>query len=703
MQYYFSIFGFINGIVALLLGTAFMIRNRHDLSHRLFFILSLIASIYSFSFWRWHSVSGDEQVALVWIKFFIVGLVLQPVLYFHFVTVFLDIKRTKFLAAYYAASAYYLLLTFIDFFVKDVSGRSDFMFWPGASLMFYLLAATHFIALTAYLIFLLAEYYGQKQSLQKLQIKYLIAATIFAFLAWTSHFYLWFNVNVLPFGNLFACFYLVILAYLLSRERLMDIRLILSKVYIYLVLIFFVYLFYTFFYYLDNGPTIHKDYITFFLRIIFALIFIVFFIPFLNLIQKTGDYIFFKGYNPATVIKDVLIKLTSVINLEELLDVLAQEFKMAIGSDRVGFLVFNLGANEEIEGFKFNPSINLSFIFHPSDAMMEKLQKEKSIIIRGELGAEAGAIAEEMDFHHVRNLAPLIYKDKVIGLMIIDDKESGESFTQEEIEFIEVMGRQASVAIINAMLHKQVEDLNEQLETKYKKKTSALKEQSEDLQEFFRISSLKIKDQLLSLKDIIKDQISRSSQAKKMLSEPYLKVLKTSDIINDIIKASEMDAGAFELSLEKVDLKKIMKKVYSERSTAAKLKNLKFTLDLPKEAIPPIEGNGEYLEQVVVSLVNNAIRYTESGIVAMSLERNDNDIIVRVKDSGIGIRKKDIPKLFQRFQRGTNAVATHPDGSGLGLFIAKKIIDSHKGASIYVEDSALNKGTVFALKFRYYD
>jgi len=699
MQFYISYIGLINGIISLIIGFFILAKDYGKKSNRYFFGLSVLSAIYGISFWLWLSQSTG-QAALIWIKLFLIALIVQPIVYLRLISKILNLRTNRAQIIFSLASIYYILLILIDLFAGNLGSISEFSYWPSFKLTFAVFVSTHAVGLTAYIYYLLAENYFNELNLSKLQTRYLLVATLLAFLGWYSHLFLWFNIAVLPFGNLFSCLYLVILAYLLAKERLMDLRLIMSKIYVYSVLLFIVYLFYWAFYFVDTSVRAHDQLITIAARIVFALLFLMFFLPFIRIVQKTGDYLFFKGYNPENIIKDVLIKFTSVIDVNELLDVLAVEFNKAIGTNRVGFLIFDIGKNDEVAGFKYNPSINLSFLFHPSERLLNKIRSEKKIIIRSELDEGDADIAKEMDFHHVNNISPLIFKDSVIGLMVINDKVSGESFTQEEIEFIEVIGKQASVAIVNAMLHKEVEDLNEQLKARYKSQTSALKEQSEDLQEFFKISSFKVKEQLSAIKEILKGEIAKSKKTKTMLSEPYLKVLKTADIINDIIKASEMGAGGFELSFEKVDLNKILRQVYNDRLTAAKLKNLKFKLVMPEKPPPKILGNSEYLEQVITSLVNNAIRYTEKGAVELSLGFDSSNITIRVKDSGIGIRKKDADALFQRFKRGSNAVAAHPDGSGLGLFIAKKIIDAHQGASIYLEESALNKGAVFAVSFK---
>jgi signal transduction histidine kinase len=693
----------LNIFISVILGAYIFLKNWRSFSRRLFLLLCLIIAVSSFAFIKWLSFGSDFFRAIFWIKIYTLAFVFMPVVYFHLVIHSLDIKRYRFIIIYYLVSVYYGVLVLIDFFLVGASARKYFELWPDPKLLFSIFIATHLFILPVYLIFLLVDNYRKKISLKKLQIKYLIVSTILVLISWVSTIFLWYKIDIYPFGNFIFSVCLLIIAYMLSRQRLMDLRLVLNKIYIYGLLCAFIFLFYSLIYFIDISildTSFSTANIT--IRILFALVFALAFIPFYFLVQKTGDYLFFKGYNPGHVIKDVLIKLQSVINIDDLLDVLADEFDKAIGTDKVGFLIFDIGENDEIEGFKYNPSINLSFIFQPSELLLQKLQAEKRVIIRSELSAGNKDIMQEMDFHQIKNIAPLIFKDRVIGLLIINNKISGESFNQEEVEFIEIMGRQASVAIVNSMLYKEVADLNEKLKLRFEKQTIDMKEKTEDLQDFFKISAFRLRSQLTDIKNILKKNIKNSSTSKSKknyMKDSYAKALKSADIINDILQATEMNSADFVFEKEEVDLKKLLKKVCESEKLNADLKNIGFSLKLPKEKISKIIGNEKYLEQAIASLINNAIVYTFKGEVSVKAEEKHGEISISIKDTGIGISKNDIPKLFLKFSRAKNAVKAYDEGSGLGLYIVKQIIDAHPGATIDIAKTTLNRGTEFILKF----
>ena len=123
-----------------------------------------------------------------------------------------------------------------------------------------------------------------------------------------------------------------------------------------------------------------------------------------------------------------------------------------------------------------------------------------------------------------------------------------------------------------------------------------------------------------------------------------------------------------------------------------------------------MQGDRKYLEQAVYNLISNALKYTPStvmvkearatrkqkGVVTVSLKPERHSLIVTISDNGIGIPKNEVGKLFRKFARADNATAMYTDGSGLGLYIVKEIIEGHHG-KVWAE-SELQKGSNFYIK-----
>jgi signal transduction histidine kinase len=133
-----------------------------------------------------------------------------------------------------------------------------------------------------------------------------------------------------------------------------------------------------------------------------------------------------------------------------------------------------------------------------------------------------------------------------------------------------------------------------------------------------------------------------------------------------------------------------------EKQLEAKDKKIKLKLDIPKQ-LPLVLASERYLEQAIVNLINNALVYTEKGSVTVKASKEKETVLIQIIDTGIGISKKDAARLFDKFVRARNATSTYTDGTGLGLFITKKIIDGHKNAKVWIEKTQLGKGTTFTI------
>jgi signal transduction histidine kinase len=143
-----------------------------------------------------------------------------------------------------------------------------------------------------------------------------------------------------------------------------------------------------------------------------------------------------------------------------------------------------------------------------------------------------------------------------------------------------------------------------------------------------------------------------------------------------------------------LDLEKLVANVVEELESVAKKKGLRFTYKKPKTALPTLKLDEEKLRQVIMNLIDNSIKYTKQGSVTVSLYQKDNRVIFSVKDTGIGIDEEGKDNLFKKFSRGTGTSLIHTEGTGLGLYVAKQIVEGH-GGDIRVESPGEGKGSEF--------
>ncbi|WP_380024885.1 sensor histidine kinase [Effusibacillus consociatus] len=184
--------------------------------------------------------------------------------------------------------------------------------------------------------------------------------------------------------------------------------------------------------------------------------------------------------------------------------------------------------------------------------------------------------------------------------------------------------------------------------------------------------------------------------------EQYLEIIdqeskRLTRLIYDLFELSKMEEGKVILNFEWIDLAEIVENSVQKTSLKAKQKGLRIQLNI-QDDLPLVWGDGLRMEQILINLIDNAIRYTEQGEISVQLQGVDRDqVMVSVEDTGIGIPKTELPFIFERFYRVEKSRSRQYGGTGLGLAIVKKLVEL-QGGSIEVF-SQLGKGTRFEIKF----
>ena len=163
-------------------------------------------------------------------------------------------------------------------------------------------------------------------------------------------------------------------------------------------------------------------------------------------------------------------------------------------------------------------------------------------------------------------------------------------------------------------------------------------------------------------------------------------------LINDIMTISKIDQQKLKFKLECVEIVELIHNVKEDMEGEATKKGIKLCIELPNEKIV-VNADSQRLMQVIVDLINNALKFTEDGEVRVKVVKKGDDALVSIKDTGIGIPENELQNIFERFYQVDHTITRKYYGSGLGLAIVKAIVEMHKG-KIWVE-SVLGKGTTF--------
>ncbi|HQE66186.1 MAG TPA: ATP-binding protein [Bacillota bacterium] len=168
-------------------------------------------------------------------------------------------------------------------------------------------------------------------------------------------------------------------------------------------------------------------------------------------------------------------------------------------------------------------------------------------------------------------------------------------------------------------------------------------------------------------------------------------------LVKDLLQLSKLDYDKMEWNMKRLSILNILRDCVVKMEMAAKQKNQSLSFEAIGE-LCEINGDKDRIEQVIINIISNAIKYTpENGSIKMTAKRLKDNVEIRIADSGIGIPKEDLPRLFERFYRVDKARSRAMGGTGLGLSIAKNIVEAHKG-SIRIE-SEYGKGSEVIINF----
>ena len=165
-------------------------------------------------------------------------------------------------------------------------------------------------------------------------------------------------------------------------------------------------------------------------------------------------------------------------------------------------------------------------------------------------------------------------------------------------------------------------------------------------------------------------------------------------LIEDMLNVSRIERGTMEFLFEEIDPLQMAKTTYEQLIPFAEEKSLKLNFSSPKESLPKIVADKEKLRQVMNNLIDNAIKYTSRGKIEVSIFQAGPNIHFQVKDTGKGINPTEAKSIFEKFTRGKESIK-HSAGLGLGLYVAKIVIEQHKG-KIWAESPGEGKGSIFA-------
>ncbi len=715
---FYIITGVINAALALLFGF-FVVIKRKTYVNNIFFLFCLSVAVWSIFYVLW-LMSVNISQALFFSRMLMVGAIFIPITYLHFVLVLT--KKTKekkhILIFGYSIFTIFLLFTFSSLFVESVTPKMSFPFWPNPGILYHPFIVM-WIVYAFYGIYFLWNEFKKALGNKKLQLRYILIGTIIGYLGGITNYLLWYDIPITPVGNWTFSVYLAFIFYSIIRYRFLDIRVAAGKFFVYFFTIFTVSLFAYFLHFL--GILVN---VSFTLQIILAVVIsVLLFNPLLYFFERLASkYFYYSFYSSQKTLNNMGKKLTQILDLRELTELITSTLKETIKLNRVVILLWNKNNNkfhvEKNIGFKEDNGISLL----RDNFLTEWLKKNRKILVYEELSLMLRENIDKNEKEKIEELQknmekieaslciPLISKNNLIGIIVLGEKISKDPYSKQDIDLLDSLFGQFSISLQNAKLYSEVEDLYQNLEKRVEEQTKELKSAYEELKasdlaksEFTNMASHQLRTPLTSLKGYTSmlregNYGKIPAKAKEKLDVLYESIERLIHLVNKLLNISRVDLGKLSTDMKEQDIVKVVKSSFMEMEGEAEEKRLSTKLKLPKKEII-LKFDFFQIREVVTELIDNAIKYTNKGNVTVGLKEEETQVIIYVSDTGEGLAKNEDKRIFERFSRGEAGIASFTEGTGLGLHLIKEYMNLHNG-KIWVESKGKGKGSTFYIEFK---
>jgi signal transduction histidine kinase len=440
---------------------------------------------------------------------------------------------------------------------------------------------------------------------------------------------------------------------------------------------------------------------------ILAISIVLAFIPFKIILDKVSNRIFFKTrYNSSYLLSALTTIMATTLSLDKLADGTLSELLAVMHISGGAFIV------KKVKG-----------IYPPIASGIKENDKYYSRVLKFAAGKKQITLAEEIEDENIRQelndldisiLLPLLVGDKLHGYLILKEKKSGEIYSDQDIDLLQIFGPEVAVAIENAKAYEEIKQFNLTLQQKIDKATFDLQKANEDLKsldkmkdQLVAVTSHELQTPLSNAQNYLWYVLNRPAEGTKFspadtekLNKSLLGIQDLAKLIRNILNVSRIEAGKLQVSLGNLEFAKIdevIKKILDEFELKLKVKNLKISYLKTQEALPAVSVDLMKFEEVLTNLLSNAAKYTDQGEIVVSVKKEGKTLLFAVSDTGRGIGKEYLPHIFEKFSRediSLSASSSQAGGTGLGLYISKSLVKL-MGGEISVK-SELGKGTVFS-------
>ncbi|MBX4201463.1 GAF domain-containing sensor histidine kinase, partial [Candidatus Saccharibacteria bacterium] len=295
------------------------------------------------------------------------------------------------------------------------------------------------------------------------------------------------------------------------------------------------------------------------------------------------------------------------------------------------------------------------------------------------------------------------------GYILLGQKRSGGLYSEQDIKVLEIIADELVIAIQNSLRFEEIQQFNITLQDKVDEATKQLRHANHRLKEldhtkdeFISMASHQLRTPLTTIKGYLSmvlegDVGEVKKNQRQMIQQAFDSSERMVFLIADLLNVSRLQSGKFVIENKPTDLAKMVQSEVAQLQDIAKNHHLTLTYKKP-EKIPIMSLDETKIRQVLMNFMDNAIYYTPAGgTVEVAVEATPEAVNYTVTDTGLGVPEAEQHHLFSKFYRAGNARKMRPDGTGLGLFMAKKVVIAQGGAIIF--KSTEGKGSTFGFTF----
>jgi len=696
-------------------------RSKSSTANRLF-----IAAIFFNVFWALGDAvfygASDASLARTGSQVFFISPMFTAYFLLLFARAFYDEKRmhiSKVLVLAVPPVAAAIVIAFDSTFLLESLTTTDNINSFTVNRLEFIIYTLYFSLYFGLSYFLLYRRSRIKKGIEKEQLRYIFyAAIISSFLAMLSNLSLPLlgYTQFIWLGPLFTMFYILIVALSIARHGLFNIRAAIARTLAYVATVSSIVFVYLLVIFTLSGTNVLGGNLNTLQRITFATVAVVsgfLFQPFKQFFNKFTNRIFYRdSYDGQAMIDELNKTLVNTVDLEALLTKTALIIQENLKTTYATFYIRETSyvKSRIIGAHRREPEIEyIDEIQDIAKSIKKKVhwtqEPEKS-----DFDKSLNKMLQKNDFEVMARLvSTLDYEVKGVGLLFIGEKRSGGLYTKQDIKILEIIANELVIAIENILRFEEIEKFNETLQKKIDSATKELRDSNEKLKaldeakdEFVSMASHQLRTPLTSIKGYLSmvlegDAGKISPTQKDMLGQAFFSSQRMVYLISDLLNVSRLKTGKFLIEPTVVYLPDVVQSEVDQLRDNAKSRDLTIEFVKP-ESFSRLMLDDMKIRQVIMNFIDNAIYYTKSGgKIQAALKETSQSVEFTITDNGIGVPKEQQHKLFAKFYRAENARKTRPDGTGLGLFMAKKAIIAQGGSIIF--NSKEGKGSTFGFSF----